>query len=90
MDQKKNDYLGEAQHKNEILAVNEFDFPFPRFDILPREGVVILHIQRFGVVSIVGLNPNFARIGDLATQVTHTRMYTRIQVWLKIGNGSKN
>ncbi len=42
MDQKMNDYLGEAQHEEEILAVNEFDFPFPRFDILSRKGVVIL------------------------------------------------
>jgi hypothetical protein len=34
--------LGEAQHRDEILARSEFDYPFPRFDILPKEGVVIL------------------------------------------------
>lgn len=42
MDQKMSDYLGEVQRGEEILVVNEFDFPFPRFDVLPRKGVVIL------------------------------------------------
>jgi hypothetical protein len=64
--------LGEAQHRDEIFAMSEFDSPFPRFDILPKEGVVILCLQGSGVVNIVGLNPNFARIRDLAIQVTHT------------------
>jgi hypothetical protein len=88
MDQRRSDYLGKAQHKNEMLVVSEFDFPFRRFDILPREGAVILRLQGFGVVSIIGLNLNFVRIGDLAIQFAHTRMYTRIQVWLKTGNGA--
>jgi hypothetical protein len=42
MDQKMSDYLGEAQHGEEILVVNAFDSPFPRFDVLPRKGVIIL------------------------------------------------
>ncbi len=42
MDQRMSDYLGEAQCEEEILAVSEFDSPFPRFDILPGKGVVIL------------------------------------------------
>ncbi len=80
MDQRRNDYLREAQQKVEILAMNEFDSPFPRFDTLPREGAVILCLQGFGVVNIVGLNPDFTRKGDLAIQVTHIGIYTRIQV----------
>jgi hypothetical protein len=47
------------------LAVSEFDSPFPRFDILPGKGVVILWLQGFGVVSIIKLNPYLTRIGDL-------------------------
>jgi hypothetical protein len=39
------------------------------------------------VVSIIGLNPDLARVGDLALFVNHIRMYTRVQVWLKIGHG---
>jgi len=41
---KKKNQLQQAQHKDEILAINEFDFPFPHFDILPREEVVILKL----------------------------------------------
>jgi hypothetical protein len=81
--------LQEAQHINEILVINEFHFPFPKFDILPRYGVVILQLQVFGVVSIIGLNPNLARVGDPAIQIIH-RMYIRIQIWLKIGDGTRN
>lgn len=83
MDQRRNNYLGKVQHRDEILVVSEFDSPFPRLDILPKEVAVILRLQGFGVVNIVGLNPNFARIGDLAIQVIHTGLYTRIQVRLE-------
>lgn len=67
----------------EILVVNEFDFPFPMFDILLRNIVAILRLQGFGVVIIIGLNPNLVQVGDLVMQVIHTRMYTRVQVWLQ-------
>lgn len=67
----------------EILVVSEFDFPFPIFDILFRNIVVILRLQGFGVVIIIALNPNLVQVGDLVMQVIHTRMYTRVQVWLK-------
>ncbi len=62
------------------MVVNEFDLPFLRFDILLRNGVVILQLQGFSVVIIIGLNPYLAQVGDLVMQVTHTRMYTRVQV----------
>jgi hypothetical protein len=64
--------LKEAYLKDEILVMSEFDFPFLRFDILPRERIIILCLQGFGLVNIIGLNPNFAKIGDLVIQVTHT------------------
>ncbi len=79
MDRRRSGYLGEVQHMKEILVVSEFDFPFPRFDILLKIGVVILQLQGFDVVNIIGLNPNLAQVRDLVMQVTHTRMYTRVQ-----------
>ncbi len=82
--------MEKARHINEILVVNEFDFPFPRFDILLKHGVDILQLQGFGVVSIIGLNPELAQIGDLVIQVTHISISTRIQIWLKIINGARN
>jgi hypothetical protein len=42
----------------EILVVSEFDFPFPMFDILFKNIVVILQLEGFGVVIIIALNPN--------------------------------
>ncbi len=82
--------MEKTQHKDEILVVSEFDFPFHRFDILLKHGVDILQLQGFGVVNIIGLNMGLVQIGDLVIQVTHTSMYTRIQIWLKIINGTRN
>ncbi len=48
----------------------EFDFPFPTIDILPRVGVVILHLERFKVVYIVGVDPERAQIGNLDVHVS--------------------
>jgi hypothetical protein len=45
---------------------------------------------RVCVVSIIRLNPYLARIGYLIIQGIHTRMYTRIQVWLKRRDGIGN
>jgi len=61
-----------------IFAINEFDFPFPHFDILLREKIVIIKLQGFGMVSIIGLNPNLARSGDLALLAIQIGMYTRV------------
>ncbi len=90
IDQRRIEYLEEAQHIKETLVISEFDFPFPKFDILPRYGAVILQLQGFGVVSIIGLNPDLAWVGDLAIKIIHTEMYKRIQIWLKIGDGTKS
>jgi hypothetical protein len=68
--------------------LSEFDFPFPRFDLLLKEKTVILKLQGFRVVNIIGLNLDLARVGDLALLVTHTRMYMRVQILLKTGNGA--
>jgi hypothetical protein len=77
MDQRRVKYLEKTQHKDEILVVREFDFPFPRFNIPPKHGANILQLQGFGVVSIIGLNSDFAH---LVIQVTHTSMNTKIQI----------
>jgi hypothetical protein len=79
--------LGEAQRREEILNIREFDFPFPKIDIIPREGIIILWLQGFNVISIVGLNSDKTRIRDLAIHVFHIGMYIRVQVWLKTGDG---
>jgi hypothetical protein len=89
MDHDKRHQLREAQCRDEILAISEFDFPFPRFDLLPRERVVIFKLQGFRVVNIVGFNSDLTRVGEFALLVTHTKMYTRVQILLRIGDGAK-
>ncbi len=78
MDGKKKDQLRQAQLKDEMLAISEFDFPIPHFDILPREGVIILRLQGFGVVSIIGFNPDLARTRNLV--IIQIGMYTKVQI----------
>jgi hypothetical protein len=72
MNQEKDGQLWNAQHRDEILAINEFYHPFPKYDLLPRKGVVVLRLQGFDVVSIIGFNPDLTKVEDLALLVTHT------------------
>ncbi len=72
MDRNKMEELNVAQHKDEVLALSEFDFPFPKVDILSKVGVVILHLQGFKVVNIVGVDPKTTQIGNLDVHVSHT------------------
>lgn len=58
MDQSGRKDLEEARHRNEIQALSEFNFPFPRFDIIPWIGIVIKWLQGFGVVHTMGLDPD--------------------------------
>ncbi len=72
--------MEDAQHKDEVLVVSEFDFLFPRFDILPRVGAIILQLQGFGIAHIEGLDPDRAWVGNLAILEVHSDFYSRIQV----------
>ncbi len=63
--------MRETQHKDKdkILKVSEFDALFIRFEIMPKEKTIILCLQGFSVINIIGLNANLARIGYLVVQV---------------------
>ncbi|CAK9876143.1 unnamed protein product [Sphagnum jensenii] len=65
-----------------------------RFDYLraqdgPQRGVVILRFLGFGVVTFVRIDPDEARVGDVAIEVAHNGFYTRIEVWLKVKDGAR-
>ncbi len=36
-----------------------------------------------GIVTFVGIDPDEARVGDVAIEIAHNGFYTRAQVWLK-------
>jgi hypothetical protein len=55
----------------------------------PQRGAVILRFLGFGVVRLVGIDPDEARVGDIAVEVVHSGFYTRAQVWLKVIDGAR-
>ncbi len=55
----------------------------------PPRGAVVLRFQGFGVVTIVGIDPEAARIGDIAVKIAHSGFHARAEVWLKVSNGSR-
>ncbi len=48
-----------------------------------------MHFLGFGVVRIVGIDPDKALVGDIAVEVTHSGFYTRARVWVKVFNGAR-
>jgi hypothetical protein len=75
-----------TQENRELNLVRRFDFV--TFQNGPQRGSVILHFLGFGVVSLVGIDPNKAKVGDIAVEVAHSGFYTRVQVWLKVIDGA--
>jgi hypothetical protein len=75
-------------HENrELNLVGRFDFFFVQNG--PQRGAVILHFLGFGVVRLVGIDPDAARVGDIAIEIAHSGFYTRARVWLKVTDGAR-
>jgi hypothetical protein len=66
--------------------VRRFDFYTTR-GVLPPRGAVVLRSLGFGAVTIVGIDPDQARVGDIAIEVAHSGFFTRAEVWVKVSNG---
>ncbi len=49
---------------------------------------MVLRFLGFGVVRLVGIDPNETRVGDIAVEVAHSGFYTRAQVGLKVIDGA--
>jgi hypothetical protein len=43
-------------------------------------GAVILHFLGFGIIIVVGIDPNEAQVGDVAVEIVHNGFYTCAQV----------
>jgi hypothetical protein len=76
-----------TQENCELNLVGRFDF----FSVQngPQRGAAILRFLGFGVVCLVGIDPDAARVGDIAVEVAHSGFYTRARVWLKVTNGAR-
>jgi hypothetical protein len=51
--------------------------------------VIVLWFLGFGVVTVVGIDSDEARVGDVAVEVAHSGFYTRTEIWLKVRDGSR-
>jgi hypothetical protein len=67
-----------TQEIREEQLVGRFDF----FTVQngPQRGAVILRFLGFGVVRLVGIDPNETRVGDIAVEVVHSGFYTHARV----------
>jgi hypothetical protein len=64
-------------------------FDYPRGQDRPHIGAIIIRFLGFGVVTVIGIDPDEARIGDVAIEVAHNGFYTHVQVWLKLRDGAR-
>jgi len=74
-----------TQEIREQQLVGRFDF----FTVQngPQRGAVILRFLGFGVVRLVGIDPDEARVGNIVVEVVHSDFYIRARVWLKVIDG---
>jgi len=74
-----------TQEIREQQLVGRFDF----FTVQngPQRGAVILCFLGFGVVRLVGIDPDEARVGNIVVEVVHSGFYIRARVWLKVIDG---
>jgi len=77
-----------TQEVREQRIINRFDFYTTR-GVLPPRGAVVLRFLGFGVITIVGVDPDEARVGDIAIEIAHSGFYTRAKVWVRVNNGAR-
>ncbi len=75
-----------SQDIREQRLVNRFDYFAGRDG--PQRGVVILRFVGFGAVTLVGIDPEVAQVGDIAVEIVHSGFHTRAEVWLRVRNGA--
>jgi hypothetical protein len=76
-----------TQDMREQRIIANFDYHTIRGD--PPRGSAVLRVVGFGVITIVGIDPEQARIGDIAVEIAHSGFHTRAEVWVKVSNGSR-
>jgi hypothetical protein len=77
-----------TQENRELTLVRRFDFWTIQNG--PQRGVVILRFLGVDVVSLVGINPDQARVGDIAVEISHSGFYSSVKVWLKVTDGTRD
>jgi hypothetical protein len=52
-------------------------FDYPRGQDGPQIKAIILHFLGIGVVTVLGIDPNEARVGDVVVEIAYNGFYTR-------------
>ncbi len=76
-----------TQENRELNIVGRFDFFIVQNG--PQRGAAILRFLGFGIVRLVGIDPDAARVGDIVVEITHSGFYTTARVWLKVTDGGR-
>ncbi len=76
--------IQEIQKKHIIVSLN-----FPKTQGTPRTRTLILHQLRFGIVAIIGMNPDEAQARDIIVKLIHNGFYTKAHVWVKMQDGAR-
>ncbi len=76
-----------TQENRELTLVRRFNFWTLQNG--PQRGAVILRFVGFGLVSLVSLDPDRARVGDIAIEVSHSGFYTSARIWLRVTDGTR-
>jgi hypothetical protein len=65
-----------TQENQELNIIGRFDF----FTVQngPQRGAAILRFLGFGVVHLVGIDPDAAKVGDIVVEITHSGFYTTV------------
>ncbi len=50
---------------------------------------MILRFLGFGVITLVGIDPEVAQVGDIVVEVIHSGFHSRAKVWLRARNGTE-
>jgi hypothetical protein len=79
--------LSTTQESRELNIVSRFDYYTVQNGL--QRGAAILRFLGFGVVSLVGIDPDTTRVGDIVVEISHSGFYTRARVWLKVTNGAR-
>jgi len=76
-----------TQDVREQRIVNRFDYLTTQGG--PQRGAVVLRFLGFGVITLIGIDPEEARIEDVAIEIAHSGFHTHVEVWLKVRNGTE-
>jgi hypothetical protein len=63
-------------HEQQLVSI----FNFLIVQNGPQRGAIVLRFLGFGVVRLVGIDPDEARAGDIVVEVARNGFYTRVQV----------